>query len=734
MGSILGVLPFVPTFSLGKHFYQIPNKNTKCRPPKAGSIFYKKVSKNMIKPSSVIKYLLLICFAVSWGQGKDLYTGTGDLRHYLRIKAKSDRPQLQLSNAKQQHILKFPYSPFNEFFDLLIYHKTVETLFPKSKGKQRGLSQAVPKHIFLASLPTFKRYVGWRRFTVEELETFETLLFAYMSKYGKTAALIKPYKEYLSLYKEKMGDNWQVTYSGHLKSQRVDMGHLAWYTYKAAEFPLAHSLYTDLLKFKPENSQWFYLGLTLFHLSRYREAQRTLKTFLNKKGKSRADKKKLFHAHYYYYRCFDKLRTGKSKLREIHQYCQKHPREKMYRLLLRMAKRHRYPHYQAIRREFLRRFPHSRTAYLQNRERAFSLLQKGNRSGLTLLKKAYRGQRKKDYEEIALWLFEPRRGKKQAHFAKGGNWFLDYFYQKGGRHYPQAWWQQWMEQSQPGPGQLTDHFIKSHKVLYSKNERKKWQWFKQTSQGHGPRPSIPHWRRYRQRIKAFVRFGYEDLIEKEIKSNFPKNSLSRLLYLKELYHLTSNTYRLALLYNRLIHSYGSLAGGLPYSLYKQAYPRPRYRQVKALAKRHRIPVALIYGVMRAESYYKERAVSSAGAIGLMQIMPATGEWIYKRTSLAKKYPYDLFSPKLNLAIAAQFLGDLYRRFDGNVVLTAAAYNAGGGAVKKWMRKQKARRADVKDDWVYFSYFIPYDETERYVRKVIVNMQIYRTVYPHLNNF
>lgn len=108
------------------------------------------------------------------------------------------------------------------------------------------------------------------------------------------------------------------------------------------------------------------------------------------------------------------------------------------------------------------------------------------------------------------------------------------------------------------------------------------------------------------------------------------------------------------------------------------------------SKEHDIPVALIHAVIRVESNYKPEAVSSAGAQGLMQLMPGTAK------DMKVTHPFD---PEDNILGGTAYLRRLANHYDGDIVKTLAAYHAGFRAV------------DKKDG-------IPYEQTEKYVKKVL----------------
>ena len=121
----------------------------------------------------------------------------------------------------------------------------------------------------------------------------------------------------------------------------------------------------------------------------------------------------------------------------------------------------------------------------------------------------------------------------------------------------------------------------------------------------------------------------------------------------------------------------------------------------SVARAHALPPSLLLAVMHAESHFDPTALSSAGAVGLMQIMPLTGQRYGVHTDLAE--------PGINLEVGARYLRDLLLRFGGNISLTLAAYNAGEGAVAR-----------------YRGQIPPFAETQAYVPKVIGLMAYYRT--------
>ena len=131
--------------------------------------------------------------------------------------------------------------------------------------------------------------------------------------------------------------------------------------------------------------------------------------------------------------------------------------------------------------------------------------------------------------------------------------------------------------------------------------------------------------------------------------------------------------------------------------------------------------AMVYAIARQESAFNPRAVSSAGARGLMQLMPATG----KRTAQRFGVGFDLNrlveDPAYNAKLGSAHLGELMGDWKGSHILAFASYNAGGGNVKKWINAYGDPRQPGIDlvDWIER---IPFYETRNYVQRVMENFR------------
>lgn len=133
---------------------------------------------------------------------------------------------------------------------------------------------------------------------------------------------------------------------------------------------------------------------------------------------------------------------------------------------------------------------------------------------------------------------------------------------------------------------------------------------------------------------------------------------------------------------------------------------------------------LVAAVAKAESGFDPRAVSSAGAVGLMQIMPGTAEWIQQQPDWKGGSVSDLTDPPANLEMGAYYLAFLTELFDGDLRSTLAAYNAGQGTVSGWLTRPGADGARVLD-----SADIPYAETRAFVRRVEKLRDLYLRAHP-----
>ncbi|MDZ7791781.1 MAG: transglycosylase SLT domain-containing protein [Xanthomonadales bacterium] len=152
--------------------------------------------------------------------------------------------------------------------------------------------------------------------------------------------------------------------------------------------------------------------------------------------------------------------------------------------------------------------------------------------------------------------------------------------------------------------------------------------------------------------------------------------------------------------------------------YPWRFPMAAKGTVLAEARRYGVDPALAYGLMRAESAMQPDARSPAGALGLLQLMPATAQAVARRNGLRYQGPDSLTDPEVNVPLGVAHLAELYRDFGGNWVRVAAAYNAGANAVERWLDERPDTPPDV---WIET---MPFYETRDYVPRVLAFATIY----------
>lgn len=155
-------------------------------------------------------------------------------------------------------------------------------------------------------------------------------------------------------------------------------------------------------------------------------------------------------------------------------------------------------------------------------------------------------------------------------------------------------------------------------------------------------------------------------------------------------------------------------------LWSAGYPLAYTAPVRQHTTINDLPESLVYALIRTESSFSPAVKSPAGAIGLMQLMPATA-----RVTAREKGPFDparLTTPDYNIMLGTRHFRELLKGFDGDLVYSVAAYNAGTSAVERWRKRLKGLKKDE------FIESIPYLETRDYVKKVYAAAATYRQLY------
>lgn len=194
---------------------------------------------------------------------------------------------------------------------------------------------------------------------------------------------------------------------------------------------------------------------------------------------------------------------------------------------------------------------------------------------------------------------------------------------------------------------------------------------------------------------------------------------------KKHYGSTSWVWKLALVF---LLMFGAVGWG-GYSLWKSDMIQMRFvymwdyqQDIITYSQKNKIDPFLVAAIIKNESGFNNKAVSKAGAIGLMQIMPDTGEWIAKQMGLSNYTKDSLFESKMNIRMGCWYVSELDAEFKHNLALIMIAYNAGRGQTKAWMEE---------NGWDYsFNDIskIPYADTREYVQKVLRDRDRYYLLY------
>jgi len=142
-----------------------------------------------------------------------------------------------------------------------------------------------------------------------------------------------------------------------------------------------------------------------------------------------------------------------------------------------------------------------------------------------------------------------------------------------------------------------------------------------------------------------------------------------------------------------------------------------------------VDTAAVYAITRQESRFRVDAISSAGARGLMQLMPGTAKETAKKVGVEYSSTRLTTDGEYNALLGSTYLAAQLDRFDGSLLLAAAAYNAGGGNANKWIKAFGDPRAETVDPVVWVE-LIPFQETRTYVKRVLGNYVVYQARLGH----
>ncbi len=151
------------------------------------------------------------------------------------------------------------------------------------------------------------------------------------------------------------------------------------------------------------------------------------------------------------------------------------------------------------------------------------------------------------------------------------------------------------------------------------------------------------------------------------------------------------------------------------------YPTPHQEIVCLTASEYDVDPYLVFALIRIESKYQTSAESTAGALGLMQIMPTTAAWIAEQNGIDDFILADLHNPEINIRFGSWYLANLMQEYH-ELPLVVAAYNAGRGKVTSWVNEEIWTGNPEELDK------IPFAETRQYVKNVLKSYAAYKAIY------
>lgn len=158
------------------------------------------------------------------------------------------------------------------------------------------------------------------------------------------------------------------------------------------------------------------------------------------------------------------------------------------------------------------------------------------------------------------------------------------------------------------------------------------------------------------------------------------------------------------------------------NILRHFYPIKYSNYIMEYSKEYKLDPFFVCAVIKTESNFNEKAKSSKNAYGLMQITGDTAKWTASKMEITDFSSDMLYDPQVNIKMGCWYLNNLSSEFKGNIKLILAAYNGGRGNVKKWLKSDE-HSSDGKN-----LEYIPFKETDRYIKKVKVNYNIYNFLY------
>jgi soluble lytic murein transglycosylase len=236
-------------------------------------------------------------------------------------------------------------------------------------------------------------------------------------------------------------------------------------------------------------------------------------------------------------------------------------------------------------------------------------------------------------------------------------------------------------------------------------------------------PHPPENNPHLQRSALFRRLGITELAAREAEAASGGRTEWLAYELSQIYTEGAQAHLALQAVNRLIPlRQRANPGALPEFHQKTLFPLPYQSELEGFARSNNLDPHMVAALIRQESGFNPRAVSRADALGLMQVLPATGRAVARELGWNDFERESLLNPRKNLEIGTRYLRRMLDEFGGEPHYAWAAYNAGGSRVKAWLADMPYR--DVAE----FVEDIPFSETREYVKAVARNAEWYRRIY------
>jgi len=162
---------------------------------------------------------------------------------------------------------------------------------------------------------------------------------------------------------------------------------------------------------------------------------------------------------------------------------------------------------------------------------------------------------------------------------------------------------------------------------------------------------------------------------------------------------------------------------MPRPVWESLFPRPYWDELKRDAQANHLDPFLVASLIRQESEFNPQAISSANAMGLMQLLPQVGKGLAKEMKVRHFSSDQLLSPDTNLRLGTKYFKHMVDHYDGQVEYALAAYNAGEDRVDQWRKDGNFKSVEE------FVESIPFTETREYVQAIMRNAVLYKLLYP-----